>query len=298
MYKTVSQLAPIVFRRWVVLAPLFAALVFGAWFLGNRIVTWFAEDDALVKGIVWQVDMTTLHPEGNWDKLGVDSLLVQWSEVNGICFAACPTEQESVPDWVSIGRKPWAKNVILGLAGNFNERVARHEVSALAQASAEIARRPLPLNVVGYYFPVEVDPSWKEGPEVMGKALAKLPRPLWISVYEGYNIGGEALAEWLAGWLPDDVGILFQDGVGVEARSPAVAREYVEALAGKFGRDRLKVIVEAFRPLTPPNSPAPSFRAATAEELGPQIAAMHGYDIYLFDGPHYVSRELVRDLLK
>jgi len=158
------------------------------------------------------------------------------------------------------------------------------------------------------------------------EALATLPRPLWISVYDQSNIGGAALARWLASWLPDDIGVLFQDGVGVYARTAPVARSYVDALVGRFGAQRVRIIAEAFRPLpqaraiapangaasaTPPAAasasasdspprpaPAPVFRAATAEELRPQLLAYQGYRVYLFDGPHYVSNQLVERLLQ
>ncbi|WP_374832110.1 hypothetical protein [Daeguia caeni] len=245
----------------------------------------------IVDGIVWQPTIETANPRGDWQKLGVDHLLVQWSEVDGYCFVPCQQSSNAMTDWLEIARQPWARNVILGLAGQFNEPNARKNVLSLAEKSVEITKLNLPTNITGYYFPVEVDPSWAEAPELMAKALEKLPRPLWISLYEGYNIGGKATAEWIASWLPSDVGVFFQDGVGVEVRSAPVAREYVDALAEKLGKDRVKVIVEAFRPLG-----EGKFRAATAEELLPQIKAMQGYDIYIFDGPHYVSAALVERL--
>ncbi len=61
--------------------------------------------------------------------------------------------------------------------------------------------------------------------------LAPLPRPLWISVYDGRNIGPEALADWLESWLPKDIGVFFQDGVGVYARTPQVAAHYADVLS-------------------------------------------------------------------
>ncbi len=52
----------------------------------------------------------------------------------------------------------------------------------------------------------------------------------------------------------------------------------------------VRVIAEAFRPA------AQGFRSATAEELGPQLSTYRGYQIYLFDGPHYVTTELIDGL--
>lgn len=262
--------------RWCSMLPLW---------LGGRPIT----------GVVWQVDSLTVNPEGDWQRLGADHLLIQWSVVDGIGFAKGLGSKAAaiMPDWRRIGREPWARHVILGLAGDFSEKTARENVQRLAQASTEIVRAKLPLEIEGYYFPVEVDPTWQAAPVVMPEALALLPRPLWISVYDSANIGGEALAGWLAGWLPDDVGVFFQDGVGVEARAPETARRYADALSARLGKDRLRIITEAFRPLG-----EGQFRPATANELEPQIRAMRGYEIYLFDGPHYVDRPLVQALIE
>lgn len=243
-----------------------------------------------VAGVVWQLDTLTARPEGNWHRLGANHLLIQWSVVDGIGFVPGLGDRPAVPmpDWQRIGAEPWARHVILGLAGDFSEKKSRANVMPLARASAKVAMASLPLNIEGYYFPVEVDPTWQEAPYVMPEALALLPRPLWISVYDNTNIGGAPLADWLARWLPNDVGVFFQDGVGVEARSPAVARQYADALSTRLGKDRIRIITEAFRPRT-----EAGFRPATAEELTPQIRAMQGYNIYLFDGPHYLDDELI-----
>jgi hypothetical protein len=95
----------------------------------------------------------------------------------------------------------------------------------------------------------------------------------------------------VAGWLPPDVGVFFQDGVGVYARTPKVALEYLDALRKRLGPERVRVIVEAFRPKL-----GGGFRPATADELRPQLAAYRGYRTYLFDGPHYVTPDLITDL--
>ena len=62
--------------------------------------------------------------------------------------------------------------------------------------------------------------------------------------------------------------------------------------AARLGKDRVRIIAEAFRP-----AQNGVFRAATAAELSPQLLAYRGYRTYLFDGPHYVSDQLVQDLL-
>lgn len=250
-------------------------------------------DKMPIKGIAWQVDYATAAIHGDWDRLGADTLLVQWSEVDDISFVDKGNRAKPAIDWFDVAHQPWAKNVILGLAGRYSEPQARANVLELARRSKAITREKLPINITGYYFPVEVDPSWQNAPELMPQALAQLPRPLWVSAYEGYNIGAEAFADWVASWLPPDVGIFFQDGVGVEVRSPAVARDYADALSKRLGQQRVKVIVEAFRPIDPTG-----FRPATASELLPQIEAMRGYDIFIFDGPHYLKPPLIDELLK
>lgn len=250
--------------------------------------------DSRAQGIVWQLDNATANPVGDWQLLGVHQLLIQWIAVDDTAFVLGTGLQTAanLPDWARIGREPWAKDVILGLAGYADENRARANVDKLARMSAQVARAAsgLPLHVTGYYFPVEIDPSWADAPK-LASLISALPRPLWISVYDRSNVGGKALADWLASWLPADVGVFFQDGCGVYARVPSVTREYLDALSAKLGAGRVRVIAEAFRP-----SEQGGFRSATADELRAQLAAYRGYSAYLFDGPHYVSNELTRAL--
>lgn len=247
-----------------------------------------------IVGIVWQPDNQTVGIQGNWQQLGVRELLVQWTAVDGQAFipgSGLP-QVPVLPDWARIGKEPWATDVILGLAGSFSENTSRDNIEELAATSERLAKVKTPLNVTGWYFPAEVDPSWSRAKELPA-LLAKLPRPLWISVYDGGNIGPDATAAWLKTWLPDDIGVFFQDGVGVYTRTAPVARSYADALRKKLGKNRVKIIVEAFRPKV-----GGGFRSATVDELKPQIAAYSGYPLYLFDGPHYVTPEMVKGLTK
>ncbi|MCD4528281.1 MULTISPECIES: hypothetical protein [Pseudomonas] len=246
-----------------------------------------------IVGIVWQPDNPTIGINGTWEKLGVHELLVQWTVVDDQAFVP-GTGLPSVPvqpDWARIAKAPWAQDVILGLAGYFSENRSRDNIEQLAAVSERIAGLPTPLHVTGWYFPAEVDPSWSRATELPA-LLAKLPRPLWISVYDGANIGPAATADWLKQWLPDDIGVFFQDGVGVYARTAPVARHYADALRDRLGKHRVRIIVEAFRPKY-----GGGFRSATVAELKPQLAAYEGYPLYLFDGPHYMTPALV-DALK
>ena len=270
-----------------------AALLVGALAIAADIFLPSAPAPALV-GIVWQPDNQTVGIRGDWQKLGVHDLLVHWTAVDGQSFvpgAGLP-EVPVLPDWSRIGKEPWAQNVILGLAGFFSENRSRDNIEELAVLSERMAKVKTPLNVTGWYFPAEVDPSWSRAKELPA-LLAKLPRPLWISVYDGGNIGPAATADWLKSWLPDDIGVFFQDGVGVYTRTAPVARQYADALRDRLGPNRVKIIVEAFRPKV-----GGGFRSATVAELKPQIAAYGGYPLYLFDGPHYLTPKLVQGLLR
>lgn len=249
-------------------------------------------DGVRVDGIVWQPDAATSRPAGTWDRLGARRLIVQWQVVDGQAFVdgtAYPAV-EPAPDWPRIAREPWAGSVILGLAGRFSEPEARRDVAQLVEASRQLATARPPLNVVGWYFPVEADPTWSDAAR-MGALLAELPRPLWVSVYDKGNVGPTAFADWLRSWVPGDVGVLFQDGVGEHVRGAPVARRYVDEIARRRGADRTAVIAEAFRPRV-----GGGFRPATADELRRQVRTYRGLTTYLFDGPHYVFDQVVEDL--
>lgn len=253
---------------------------------------------ALAQGVVWQLDEDHVDPRGDWDRLGVTDLLVQWTAVDDTSFLPLGNPQGTalrtarrLPDWTRIAGEPWARNVIVGLAGRFDEKQARAQAAQLVERSKKLAAVRPPVRIDGYYFPVEVDPTWQDAAS-LAPLLDQLPRPLWISVYDNSNIGGAAFAAWLDGWLPHDVGVFLQDGCGVYARGPAAARGYADALAARLGKHRVRIIAEAFRP-----AGGGAFRPARAEELTPQLLAYRGYRTYLFDGPHYVSAQLVRELL-
>ena len=282
-------------RQATLIKTSLAALLVGAIALGtSELYVLIQPKGPGVVGIVWQPDNATVGISGNWDRLGARQLLVQWTAVDdqsfipGTSMASVPV----LPDWTRIGKEPWAQEVILGLAGYFSETRSRDNIEQLAVLSAQLAKVKTPLNVTGWYFPAEVDPSWSRAKELPA-LLAKLPRPLWISVYDGGNIGPAATADWLKTWLPDDIGVFLQDGVGVYARTAPVARTYADALRQRLGKNRVRIIVEAFRPQL-----GGGFRPATAAELKPQIAAFDGYPLYLFDGPLYVTPDLIEALNK
>lgn len=247
-----------------------------------------------VTGVVWQLHEAAPDATGSWHRLGARELLIQWTAVDGIAYVPGTGQRDSrrMPDWQRIAREPWAERVIVGLSGRTDEQRARRSLDAMLAESLVVTSLSFPFKVSGWYFPAEVDPNWKEAPAALPPVLAKLPRPLWISAYDSDGVGAAEFAGWLASWLPRDVGVLFQDGVGVHARSAPVAREYVDALATRLGEARVGLIAEAFR------EHAGKFRPATAEELKAQLAAYRGLPIYLFDGPHYVPEGVVRELAR
>ncbi|KPB21295.1 hypothetical protein [Pseudomonas amygdali] len=289
-----KALAALLRQTILIKTSLAAALVGALTLASSELYQLIQPNGPGIVGIVWQPDNATVGISGNWDKLGARQLLVQWTAVDDQSFipGSQMTNVPVLPDWARIAKEPWAQEVILGLAGYFSENRSRDNIEQLAVLSAQLAKVKTPLNVTGWYFPAEVDPSWSRAKELPA-LLAKLPRPLWISVYDGANIGPAATADWLKTWLPDDIGVFFQDGVGVYARTAPVARTYADALRKRLGKNRVSIIVEAFRPQV-----GGGFRPATAAELKPQIAAFDGYPLYLFDGPHYVTPDLIKALNK
>lgn len=246
-----------------------------------------------VTGIVWQLHEKAPEAKGTWHRLGARELLLQWIAVDGIAYVPGTAQRASkrMPDWKRIGAEPWAERVIVGLSGRTDEQATRKSLDAMLAESLAIARLSFPFRVSGWYFPAEVDPKWKEAPRALPPVLERLPRPLWISVYDSEGIGAREFADWIASWLPGHVSVMFQDGVGIHVRSAPVAREYADALAARLGKARVAIVAEAFR------SEGGRFRPATAAELKRQLPAYRGFPLYLFDGPHYVSDRLVNDLL-
>jgi hypothetical protein len=258
----------------------------------SRVSIGRAAERGLIDGIVWQPDEETANPHGTWHRLGARQLLVQWIVADGEAFftgsrlRAAPRQ----PDWARIGQEPWAQSVILGLAGRTDEPEARRDVRALADLSRRLAAYRWPLHVAGWYFPVEVDPTWPAATRLPA-LLKALPRPLWISAYDNGNIGEGPMAAWLQSWLPGDIGVFFQDGVGIHTRGPDDARRYADALLKALGPHRFRLIAEAFRP-----RPGGGFRPAAADEFLPQLRAYEGHVVFAFDGPHYLNDSLVEEL--
>ncbi|EXT58168.1 hypothetical protein [Acinetobacter sp. 25977_3] len=239
----------------------------------------------IIEGIFWQPDNNTTPPKGNWHYLGVNTFVPQWSVVESKSW----WKNSNLPQWENaidiqkIKQQPWAKNLILGLAGEYNEHEARANVVALGEKSAQIIQEQNDASLKGYYFPVEADPTWLRV-STLGHVLEKLPSPVWVSVYSG-ETEPENYDLWVKSWLPQQAGIFFQDGVGVGVRTPQQARRILDQLEQTLGKDKTVIVLEAFR--TKKNG---QFRAAYPWEIISQIKAYEGKTIYIFDGPHYMGR--------
>lgn len=243
----------------------------------------------LLEGVFWQTDNVTARPHGNWQLLGASTLAVQWMAVDQKAWFSAPDmpQWERQPDWNRITQEPWAQQVIAGLSGRYSEPDARKSLAHLKAESLKIASSPLPFKPAGYYFPVEADPSWFQVNQLK-KVLNELPRPLWISVYAGER-SPENFDMWLQSWLPDDVNVFFQDGVGVGVRNPAEARQIADQLIQRLGKERVRIVLEAFQPAS-----GGGFKPASFWQLTRQFQAYCGLRVYAFDGPHYLSDFKVR----
>ncbi len=73
-----------------------------------------------IEGMFWQPDLATTAPKGNWDLLGVNTFVPQWSIVESKSWFDLDMD---FPKWEKnislkkLNKKPWAENIILGLAG-------------------------------------------------------------------------------------------------------------------------------------------------------------------------------------
>jgi len=73
-----------------------------------------------IEGMFWQPDLATSPPQGNWELLGVTTFVPQWSVVQSKSWLS---HDIGFPKWENqfdlneLQQEPWAKNIILGLAG-------------------------------------------------------------------------------------------------------------------------------------------------------------------------------------
>ena len=237
----------------------------------------------------------------SWETLGVHKTLLQWIAVDGYSFIDnpwLPTYNVKL-DMDDLATYPWAQELIVGLPGFFSEHTSRTNLPLMAEWAEKFSTLQYPANVKGFYFPVEIDPTWTTAIEDMRDIWPRLPRPLYISAYYGNNVDGEAAARWLAELLPPDVILMFQDGVGAFGFELSLARERVLQLERHLGKERVHVVCEVFK-INPrwDGSEGTYFLKLSPKEF---IARVSQYTkansegrLWLFDGPNYISSDLIQ----
>lgn len=241
---------------------------------------WYSISNAqkpTAEGMIWQPDNLYNFNPKSIDTLHFSKLLVQWSIVDNQTLISNCGSHTLTPQTELLTKVPKKTQIILGLAGSYNEPFARKNYAQLISQSQCLSSTSLPFEVSGWYFPVEVDPTWQDIHQ-LAPLLNQLPKPLWISVYDNSNIGPEAYAKWVKSWLPEGVNVMFQDGVGLYMREPAVAVQYMNALQSTLGADRVNLIAEAFRPDTDNK-----LRQSTKEELDKQLAYYKNFHVFIFE---------------
>lgn len=255
------------------------------------------------RGMLWQTLNTNVDYRRSWDSLGITKTMFQWVAVDGSSFipqSILPLHTGQL-NLTEIAAQPWASEIVIGLPGIFNEVTARASAADLADLAQQFGALTYPSNAIGFYFPIEIDPTWTAAPTVLGPLWAQLPRPLYVSCY--YGIGTTtpaetiAAANWLASFIPSDVTLLFQDGVGAHEVSIAEANRRYQELRSVFGSRKVELIAEAFR-VNPDYAGVEGtyFVRATAAQLNQQLTAYSQYPIWLFDGPNYLTEQLISDV--
>jgi hypothetical protein len=262
------------------------------------------------KGILWQTLANNIGTRRAWQKLGVSKVCFQWLAVDGYSFIDnpwLPTYSKKI-DMADVTKQPWASELIVGLPGYFNEATARSSLDSLTDLGQKFGTLGWSGNIGGFYFPVEIDPTWSAGPAGMAPYWSRLPRPLYVSAYYGYGvqpltpngITAKAAALWLYDFLPKDVNLMFQDGIGAFGYNFATVTERLDALYDLF-QDRLHVICEA-------NTynedyvgvDGTYFRPLTANEYRERLAFHSKWEqrnkLWLFDAPSYLTSNLIQKL--
>lgn len=201
----------------------------------------------LIDGVIWQPTRDYAFPKGEWDQIGANTLIIQWGEVH---YRDAETDQKKtyIPSEQVIQQllvEPWAKNIILGMSGDFDLAYARQDWQFLALKSQQISIKFSAVPISSWYAPIEISPEWKDI-KAIKSYLNQLPRPLSVSIYADGTLTPNAYVRWVQQWLPGDVKVLFQDGVGVRRHSIKDVVSYAQALKNAFGEERVALILEAF----------------------------------------------------
>lgn len=257
-----------------------------------------------INGILWQLLTNNTGLRRPWETLGASKTLLQWIAVDDIAFVDnpwLPTYNQKL-DIQDLANQPYADEIILGTAGYFSEVVSRASIPKMADLAAKFATLPWPKEVTGFYFPVEIDPTWTTAKQDLGPYWSQLPRPLYVSAYYGAGIDGEVAAQWLADLLPPDVNLMFQDGVGAFGFPLSLAKERLAQLQNHLGKERVHVIAEVFKPNPDwDGTPGEYFIPVTEPEYKERVAAYQDFQrenkLWVFDGPNYIKNDLIDQLV-
>lgn len=263
-------------RRLLNIGFIFSGFSVGSVLLASALM-WWLPSKPLISGVIWQPTLDYSEPHGQWQQLGANTLLVQWLISNGRAWRSnlgAPVWDPKV-DWKKLEKAAWAKNMILGLAGDYELSRARENWRRLAIQSQTIVKH-INKPAHAWYAPIEISPDWTDVRAIRSYVQA-LPRPLWVSIYRSNKLSPEQFARWVQSWLPDGVRVMFQDGVGTGQSSPLEAGRYAQALVDELGRQRVAIVLEAFK--TSVNS---SFEPADIKQLKSQLAVYRALQIRIF----------------
>lgn len=270
-------------RRWWGLG-LLGVLALAGW-QGSA---WAASPTSTFQGVFWQPDCHSGPRLTDYRPLGAEFVVLQWTAVEGETFSGQGASACRL-DWLEVQRQTGGLPLLLGLQGAYHPQ--RADLPELARQSNLLARQLLELPFdpppLGYYAPLEVNPMWPA--DAVRSYLNALPRPLWVSAYLGPGQASADLLPWLERALPQDVHLMFQDGVGAHGANPfQVAALLRELRAARQGG--VSVIMEVFRPMPLGGR----YRSALPWELEAQFRAYGDFQRVAFDGGHYLSRAWVQ----
>lgn len=267
-------------------------------------------------GMFWQTMNDNVGYRRKWDQLGITKTMFQWVAVDGSSFipsTSLPAHIRQL-NLADINSQPWASQIVIGLPGINNETNARSGVAGLVTLAEEFAGASFisshyPANSIGngFYFPIEIDPSWTNIDSVFTTALwnrlRALPGTLYVSVYYGDSLTSLGItslqaANWVNTHIPSDVTVLFQDGVGAHGVSVNTAVNRYAELQSVLGANRVELIAEAFR-INPGyvGVTGTYYIPATAEQIRGQLYAYRNFKTWLFDGPSYINTKLIQEVL-
>lgn len=252
----------------------------------------------LVNGIFWPTQAANVDFRRPWNALGATTTIFQWVAVDGSSFIPniwLPLNSKQL-NLTNIATYPWAAKIVVGTPGLSNQATARTSAASLAALAQEYGTLIYPSNVTGFYFPVTFDPSWVAAPTVMAPLWSLLPRPLYVTVFYDSTVDGATGAAWANSFIPTDVTILFQDGVGTYGTDPVLA--LTQAMQLKKLHTKLELVTECFRPNPAFPGSGSKYIPITVDEYYEQLTHYEGtgLTVHAYDGPDYLDSELIQEI--